>query len=133
MGELVGVVAVWLRRREPRQQRGEREAVVLAVAALATRLDREEARDARGDRDEIGGVVEHDEPGGAEPGTGRAHRLVAQGRVERARGQQRVGDPRQDRDELATGPRAATDLLDHLAQRRAELDLGDARCARCRR
>ena len=64
-------------------------------------------------------------PAAPRPRTGRAHRLVAQGRVERARGQQRVGDPRHGRDELATGPRAATDLLDHLAQRRAQLDLGD--------
>ena len=80
-----------------------REPVVLAVAALAARLDGEEPRHAGGDGDEIGGVVEHDEPGRAEARAGRAHVVVAHGRVERAGGQ-RAGWRRRTAPPRSPGP-----------------------------
>jgi hypothetical protein len=82
------------------------------------------------DRDEVDGVVEHDEPRGAEPGARVAHRLVRERRRQPVVRQHRVRDARHHRGDRASGTDTAAERVDHLVQRRAERELADAVPAR---
>ena len=127
----VGVVGFGLVATEAGEDVGDLPTVLLAGRALAARLHGEEAGHAGGHGDEVVGVVEHDEPGRAESGSGRRHRLVAERRVELRLRQDRIGDPGHRRDETAPQDRPSPQLVDDGAQRRAHRHLTD-RAARRR-
>ena len=129
----VGVVGVGLVATEAGEDVGDLPAVLLARRALAARLHGEEAGHAGGHGDEVVGVVEHDEPGGAETGAGRRHRLVAERRVELRLRQDRIGDPGHRRDEAAPEDRPSPQFVDDRAQRRAHRHLADPAARASRR
>ena len=113
---------------DSREDLGELHRSPLAGRALTARLDGEESGQFGGDGHDVGRVVVDGEPRRAESAAVRLERLVGERDVERPRRQNRIGDAGERR--LQRSIRlGATASVDHVDQRRAQLDLVDARNA----
>ena len=85
------VGGVGLGATQLREELSEREAVLFAGHALATRFDCEEPRRPCRDGGEVVGVVVDDEPGGSEAAANRGESFVADRHMELVFGDEHVG------------------------------------------
>ena len=111
----------------------DRAGTELARRALPARLDEQEPREHGRDVDHARGVVVDDEPRRAEPAARAGERLERE-RTCRAAPRSAPRSSRREAPRGSYGPvEALRSIVEHLAQRRAALDLDDARPARRRR
>ena len=107
------------------QQPGDADAIVFAREALTAGLDGEEMGDGLRERDQIGAVVDHDEPGRPQSGTGGRDVFVGQRGGEQRRFQHRVRRTRHRRDQCATDTWPTAEFFDDVPERRAHGELAD--------